>query len=159
MAEREERADKLDFINKKRAEQGQDLVEFALILPLLLLLLLGIIEFGIAIFRYNSVANVGREIARYGVVHPKTDDLDAFIYTDGSKTAYTEGIRRWTRGLDHDVGTLDIVYVLNNPDSFLDSTVQVTVTYEHEFLSGPVILALGNNSTVDLRTVSIMNTE
>ncbi len=57
------------------SQRGQQLVEFALLLPLLLLLLFGIIEFGIAVFRYNTIANVSREVARYGIVHPK-DDLN-----------------------------------------------------------------------------------
>lgn len=48
--------------------QGQDIVEMALILPLLLALLLGIAEFGVAVWRYNTVANAAREGARRGVV-------------------------------------------------------------------------------------------
>ncbi len=63
----------------QRNTHGQGLVEFALLLPLLLLLLLGIIEFGIAVFAYNTTANVGREVARYGVVHP---DPTAIVYID-----------------------------------------------------------------------------
>ena len=53
-------------------EAGQELVEFALILPLLLLLFLGIIEFGRAILAYNTIANAAREGARYGIVDPVT---------------------------------------------------------------------------------------
>ena len=53
-----------------RREAGQELVEFALILPLLLLLFLGIIEFGRAILAYNTIANAAREGARYGIVDP-----------------------------------------------------------------------------------------
>jgi Flp pilus assembly protein TadG len=46
------------------------LVEFALILPLLLLLFLGIIEFGRTILAYNTIANAAREGVRYGIVDP-----------------------------------------------------------------------------------------
>ncbi len=53
---------------------------------------------------------------------------------------------------------MSLTYALN-PGSVLSSTVQVTVTYKHEFLTGPVILVLGENSTVDLRAVSTMYTE
>ena len=53
-----------------RREAGQELVEFALILPLLLLLFLGIIEFGRAMLAYNTIANAAREGARYGIVTP-----------------------------------------------------------------------------------------
>jgi len=158
MAEREGKVAKHGCSKSLLSEQGQDLVEFALLLPLLLLMLLGIIEFGIAVFDYNSIANLGREIARFGSVHPSTDALDEFIFND-TKTEYTEEIRRWTRGLISDTETLSITYALNDPGSVLSSTVQVTVTYKYQFLTGPVILALGGNSTLDLRAVSTMYTE
>lgn len=153
------RAAKSDHTSKAPAEEGQELVEFALLLPLLLLLLLGIIEFGIAVFHYNSIANAGREVARFGIVHPKTTDLDAFVFTDATKTEYTEEIRRWTRGLISDTETLSITYALKDAGGFLSSTVQVTVTYDHQFVTGPVILALGGNDSLDLRAISTMNTE
>jgi Flp pilus assembly protein TadG len=51
-----------------RRETGQDLVEFALILPLLAALLFGIMELGIVIFSYNTIADAAREGARKGAV-------------------------------------------------------------------------------------------
>ena len=156
MAEREGNAAQHGCTKSLLSEQGQDLVEFALLLPLLLLVLLGIIEFGLAVFHYNSIANVSREIARYGSVHP--DDLDEFIFLDDTNAEYAENIQRWTRGLISDTETLSITYALN-PGSILSNTVQVTVTYKHQFITGPVILALGGNSTLDLRAASTMYTE
>jgi Flp pilus assembly protein TadG len=58
-------------------EAGQELVEFALILPLLLLLFLGIIEFGRAMLAYNTIANAAREGARYGIVTPNSGAVQA----------------------------------------------------------------------------------
>jgi hypothetical protein len=46
--------------------RAQGMVEFALILPLLLLLLVGIIEFGYFMFIYSSVNSAAREAVRYG---------------------------------------------------------------------------------------------
>jgi len=59
---------------KKRRSRGQGLVEFALILPILLLIVLGLIEFGRAFFIYTVVSNAAREGARYGIVHPRDPD-------------------------------------------------------------------------------------
>lgn len=47
--------------------KGQGLVEFALILPILLLLLLGIFEFGRVIWAYITVQTAAREAARYAI--------------------------------------------------------------------------------------------
>ncbi len=54
---------------RHRAEKGQDLVEYALVLPVLMLLLLGIVEFGLAIWHYDTLANAGREVARCGIIY------------------------------------------------------------------------------------------
>ncbi len=54
-----------------QSKRGQGLVEFALILPLLLLVVLGIVEFGYIFAVYSGMFNAAREGARYGVVEPK----------------------------------------------------------------------------------------
>jgi len=57
-------------VARERVRRGQGLVEFALILPILLLVLVGIFEFARILFIYVNVSNAAREGARYGVVHP-----------------------------------------------------------------------------------------
>jgi len=56
---------------EKRAfrERGQSLVEAAIALPLLLLLLMGIMEYGWYFYNQLNVENGSREGARYGIVH------------------------------------------------------------------------------------------
>ncbi|PKM76263.1 MAG: pilus assembly protein TadE [Firmicutes bacterium HGW-Firmicutes-15] len=51
-----------------KSQQGQALVELALVLPILLMLLFGIIEFGRIFGAYMVITNLSREGARYGVV-------------------------------------------------------------------------------------------
>jgi Flp pilus assembly protein TadG len=48
--------------------RGQALTEFALILPILLLLVFGVFDFGRAIYAYNSISNAAREGARTAIV-------------------------------------------------------------------------------------------
>ena len=52
----------------KRGEGAQSLAEFALTLPLLLLLVFGIIDFGLGLRAYISLSSGVREGARYGAV-------------------------------------------------------------------------------------------
>jgi len=51
-------------------ERGQGLLEFALILGLLLLIIMGIIDFGRVLFIYTSIFNAAREGTRHGAVNP-----------------------------------------------------------------------------------------
>ena len=55
-----------NVIPENMKEKGQGLVEFALTLPLLLMLFFGIIEFGRLLFFYSAVTTAAREAARYG---------------------------------------------------------------------------------------------
>jgi Flp pilus assembly protein TadG len=52
-----------------RRRRGQALVEFALVLPLLLLLLVGLFDLGRAVFAYNTLTNAAREGARIAIVN------------------------------------------------------------------------------------------
>jgi Flp pilus assembly protein TadG len=53
-----------------RDERGVALVEFALVLPLLVLICLGTIDFGRAYARWNSVKNAAREGASFAQLNP-----------------------------------------------------------------------------------------
>jgi Flp pilus assembly protein TadG len=52
-----------------KSPQGQALVEFALVVPLIVLLLMGIFDFGRVIYAYNTVANAARQGARVAAVN------------------------------------------------------------------------------------------
>jgi len=52
-----------------RAERGQALVEFALVIPVLLLLILGLIDVARAVEEENTLAFAAREGTRYAIVH------------------------------------------------------------------------------------------
>lgn len=53
-------------------EQGQALVELALVLPLFLMVLVGIVSLGIGVFFQQQVTNAAREAARYASIHSAT---------------------------------------------------------------------------------------
>jgi len=55
-----------------RDRKGSQVVEFALILPMLLIVVFGIVDFGLAIFDKAIVTNAAREAARAGVVFAPT---------------------------------------------------------------------------------------
>jgi Flp pilus assembly protein TadG len=61
-----------------RSYRGTAIVEFAIILPLLLVLLFGIIEFGIILYDKAVITNASREGARAGIVSqdPRVSDSE-----------------------------------------------------------------------------------
>jgi len=51
-----------------KSEKGQSMVELALILPIIILILFGILEFGRIFYSYIVITNAAREGARVGAV-------------------------------------------------------------------------------------------
>ncbi len=62
-----------------RCERGAVAVEFALILPLMLMLILGIIEFGFGYHAWDSTQNGVREGARLAAVDPSQTNIEARV--------------------------------------------------------------------------------
>jgi Flp pilus assembly protein TadG len=59
--------------NSNQFKAGQGIVEFALVLPLLVLLIIGIFDLGNAVFTNNMLENAAREGARGGAIKSRTD--------------------------------------------------------------------------------------
>lgn len=64
------------------AVRGQALVEFALVLPLLVMVLAGTITLGIGVFYQQQLGNAAREAARYAIVHSATSDCPTVAWLD-----------------------------------------------------------------------------
>lgn len=62
-------------MKNQEIERGAAAVEFAFILPVLLLLIMGIMEFGFLFNQQISASNAAREGARYAAVHYPDDDF------------------------------------------------------------------------------------
>lgn len=58
---------------RKRPMAGQTMVELALIMPLLVMFLIGIVTFGIGVFYQQQLNNAVRVAARYAAIHSATD--------------------------------------------------------------------------------------
>jgi len=87
--------------------RAQAMVEFAIALPILMALLVGIFEVGRMLFIYSSVTNASREASRYASVIGQ-DELGNFAYK------YCDGIREKA-----------------NKSAFLISLSSITITYDN----------------------------
>lgn len=66
--------------NGQRDEKGQALVEFALLVPIFLILLFAIVDFGMGFHSWITITNSAREGARLGAVSASTDDIRDRVY-------------------------------------------------------------------------------
>ena len=55
----------------RRGSDGQSLVEFALVIPILLIMLMIAMDFGRMFFSYVQLTNAAREGANYAILHPQ----------------------------------------------------------------------------------------
>jgi Flp pilus assembly protein TadG len=144
--------------SRLRSERGAELVEFALTLPLLLLLVLGIIEFGFLFQEYEVVTNAAREGARIGALIPS-----AGYTSNEAKARITDYLT--AGGLDLAKAT-PVPTVVQSQIAIAGTgkcipAVTATVTYQHPvpFLSGIVTYFNSALATIPLKSVAIMRTE
>ena len=71
---------KLIRSRRKNGEKGQALVEFTLLVPIFLLLLFAIVDFGMGFYSWITVTNAAREGARLGVVLATEQQIEDRVY-------------------------------------------------------------------------------
>ena len=134
-------------------EEGAELIETALTLPLLLLVVVGIIEFGFVFQKYEIVTNAAREGARV-VVLPAFSAADAQTRVNQYLTA---------SGLNAALATVPLpaAPAATNLGGTCIWTRTVTVAYPHDapFLAGIGRYFGKNFGTFTLRASSTMRTE
>jgi hypothetical protein len=126
------------------SERGQAVVEFSLAVIVFLLLLMGIVDFGRAIYQFNGVSQAAREIARVTSVHPGG--------TLGT-SAETAAVVATQRGLipNLEVPTFDCVDITGSPVAgacLPGNSVKVTIRAPYSAVT-PLLGFLGS---FDLRS-------
>jgi len=106
--------------------RGQGLVEFALAIPVLLLLTAGIIDFGRGVAAYAQLSNCAREGARAGIWSVTPD-------------AEIESAVRAQAGL---LGSIDSIAIAP-PTRVQNGFVKVTVNYTYRPMIGMLVGAIG----------------
>ena len=59
----------------RRGERGQTLVEFAIVLPIIILMIMATVDLGRAVFTYNALAQSARSASRLAIVNQNTTNV------------------------------------------------------------------------------------
>jgi Flp pilus assembly protein TadG len=151
-----------------RSEQGQAIIELALTLPLLLLIVLGVFDFGLMFQKYEVVTNAAREGARVGVLPDYTTTDAQLRALDYLAVGGLTGPVRPTCGGVLLKNTRCVSAVVSNtvitgssPPRTVDQvTVTVEFDYEYGFV-GPLMNVFGGGTlgVSRLRSVCTMRME
>ena len=133
-------------MTRRVSSRGQSLVETALVLPILLILLMGIFDFGRAIFAFNAVSNSAREAVRVAIVNQ-------------NGTAVEEEAKRSAIGLDP--SQIDVTFGIPDCGTVLiGCTAQVTVDHEWTAITpiiGNLIGPIDLSSTTEMKVERVWN--
>jgi TadE-like protein len=141
--------------NRLQSERGVELIEFALVLPLLLFIIMGLVDFGFMFQRFEVVSNAAREGARMAVLPGYvTADVEARIQdylTTGGVDATS---------LNTTVGVTNVTIPTGGGGPLMPGKrVQVTYASPYLFL-GPLAGWFGGTFTAaNLTGVAIMRIE
>lgn len=126
---------------------GASAVEFALVLPLLLMLILGIVEFGTLFYRQAIISWSSREAARTGIVQtipkPTAGQVEAVVSSVLNKAS---------------LGTAKATVTVTGAGGAFGTDLAVLVESPYQFQFLPA-LAPGMPSSVTLRGRTVMKNE
>jgi len=128
---------------KFKSQAGASVIEFAVVLPLLVVLVFGIIEFGMLLYNQQVITNASREGARAGIVaqNPRLADINSVVQTYCLNHLVTFGL------VNSPPSTFLTGY---NPNAPFGQDLTVKVTYNYEFLVIPNFIPVFNK----LRTMT-----
>jgi Flp pilus assembly protein TadG len=134
-------------------ERGQSLIELAITLPILVLLLLGTLDFGMAIFSYSMLRDAAQEGSFYGSFNPANVEEIENRARNISPRAEDEIFSSPVRLRDTDAVKVSVLALGNacqGATNGLANSIQVTVSYRYPILM-PFIGRLIGSNTIPLK--------
>jgi hypothetical protein len=129
---------------------GQAIVEFALVLPLFILLVTGIMDLSRAVWEENTLAYAAREGTRYAIVHGSHALTPVGPCTSCNDATITSIVRAAA------VGVNNITVTTNYPDAINDRNARVSVDATAPFVPLPSQYMLGSIFQITLRGGSML---
>lgn len=129
---------------------GQSLVEFALVVPLLLLIITGLFDVARATWQENTLAYAAREGTRYAIVHGSAS-VDGSVVRPGNDQPVVDVVRNAA------VGVPNVSVVVTWPDgNCYDRNCRVAVDATAPFVPIPSRYLLGDIFQITLKGGSML---
>jgi hypothetical protein len=139
-------------------QRGTSAVEFAIVLPLLVVFLFGIIEFGLVFYNKAMVTNASREAARAGIVYRPAPRVDAIEIMNVGINYCSDWLVTFGSG-----PPLEVTVLPPGPCEKSGDELGVKVTHQYDFLLIPDFLAAFFSGTmpgsIDISAVTRMRCE
>jgi len=119
-------------VRSLKNQKGQAMVEFAIVLPILLLLVMGIFQFGMMLNSYITISNASREGARAGIIGSSDEEITQLIIATSPVL---------------EAPNLTVNITPNSDARKSGETLTVNVAYNYK-LTVPIISSLFNNVVV-----------
>ncbi len=131
------------FLQKTRS-RGQNMVEFALVMPIFFLLVFGTIELGFLVYTNHTLSNATREGARFAMVHGERSGEMATV------ASVEEVVRDRSSALNSQITVERVEF--DPPAAEPGSRVTVETSYDYQpiiaMITGVDPIRLENESTV-----------
>ncbi len=138
-------------MRKHKKYAGQSLVEFALVFPILFLLVTGFLDLGRAVFYFSSLSNSVREATRYAIVHKETINDVAF---NDNYLMLQEKVKEFSFGFNP--SDVDVDVVVNMDEHNRRESVSITVTYMFTPITPGIKQIFGTQTGIPIITQSTM---
>ena len=113
-------------------EDGVVAIEFALVLPIFLLIVAGIVEFGVMLYDQQIITNASREGARAGII--KVDPDLKLSDTQLKDSIRDNVVKPYLEAARPALASADVIITVDGQDFGDDITVQVQYLYDFLFL-------------------------
>lgn len=125
------------------SEAAQTLVEFSLVLPLFLVLIFALVDFGRAFFSWQIVTNAAREGARTGAVQGDAAAVDNQVYSTFCSA--------WPDASSCSIDSTKVAISKTNVNGPRGELVSVTVSFDFDYVTpiGAMLTILGGDALAE----------
>jgi Flp pilus assembly protein TadG len=161
------------MIKKFKSQRGQTIVEFAFILPLLVLIVIGIIDFSILFYDKAVITNASREGARQGSIFRSNGTSGAYepLPVGDNASGITKAVNDYLAGRAVTFGgptiNTQVRWSTTSPPGSWGAwngsvpaapggTIDVRVTYTYSFLAFPRLAGWPGTANITAETIMRM---